>query len=116
MALSDHVITESEQAFINRLAIYLEIEDEERQQILAHPESYPINPPADEQSRLERLYDLTRMVYADEIADAAELKLLHKLVIGLGFNKDQAPQVVQKALDTVASGIDEDDFIKALKH
>jgi len=55
-------------------------------------------------------------VYADEIADAAELKLLHKLVIGLGFNKDQASQVVQKALDTVASGIDEDDFIKALKH
>ncbi|MEL0299324.1 MAG: TerB family tellurite resistance protein, partial [Flavobacteriaceae bacterium] len=46
VALSDQVITESEQAFINRLAIYLEIEDEERQQILAHPESYPINPPA----------------------------------------------------------------------
>jgi len=116
VALSDQVITESEQAFINRLAIYLEIEDEERQQILAHLESYPINPPADEQSRLERLYDLTRMVYADEIADTAELKLLHKLVIGLGFNKDQAPQVVQKALETVASGMDEEDFIKALKH
>jgi len=116
VALSDAVITESEQAFINRLAIYLEIDDEDYKNIMEDPSRFPINPPADEQRRLERLYDLTRMVYADAIADAEEIKLLKKLVIGLGFSNSLSETIVQKALVAVADGLDEDAFVAALKH
>ena len=55
--LSDGIITKEEKAFINRTAINLEIEDNEVAQIMANPDQYPINPPANEQRRLERLYD-----------------------------------------------------------
>lgn len=111
VALSDNIITPEEEAFIKRLAIFLEIEAEEVAEILKNPENYPINPPANETRRLERLYDLTRMVYADQIADDSEKELLKRLVIGLGFETAQADNVVSKALELVADGKDEDEFI-----
>ena len=113
VALSDGIITEEEKAFINRTAINLEIEEDEVAEIMANPDKYPINPPANEQRRLERLFDLTRMVYADHIADEGEIQLLNRLVVGLGFPTEEANTVAEKALKLVAEGKDEDEFVSA---
>ncbi|MGC6422317.1 MAG: TerB family tellurite resistance protein [Flavobacteriaceae bacterium] len=113
VALSDNIITAEEEAFIKRLAIFLEIEEEEVATIISDPDKYPINPPANETRRLERLYDLTRMVYADQIADDSEKALLQRLVVGLGFDASEAEKVVEKALSLVQEGKDEDEFIAA---
>jgi len=115
VALSDGIITDEEKAFLNRTAINLEIEENEYQMILDNANQYAINPPATELSRLERLYDLTRMIYADHIADQGEKQLLGRLVIGLGFNTQEADAIASKALDLVRSGLDEDDFVAAFK-
>ena len=114
VALSDGIITDEEQAFLNRTAINLEVEEEEYQNILKNVEQYKINPPTNTQSRLERLYDLTRMVYADNIADEGEKSLLRRLVTGLGFSKD-SEAIVNKAIELVVDGKDEDEFIAAFK-
>ena len=113
VALADGIITDEEKAFLNRTAINLEIEEAEVAEIMANPDNYPINPPANEQRRLERLYDLTRMVYADHIADEGEIQLLNRLVIGLGFATDDAQAIAEKALALVADGRDEDEFVAA---
>ena len=113
VALADGVITDEEKAFLNRTAINLEIEDDEVAEIMANPDNYPINPPANEQRRLERLFDLTRMVYADHIADEGEIQLLNRLVIGLGFPTDDAQTIAEKALSLIAAGNDEDAFVAA---
>ena len=114
VALSDGIITNEEQAFLNRTAINLEVEEEEYQNILKNVDQYKINPPTNTQSRLERLYDLTRMVYADNIADEGEKSLLRRLVTGLGFSTD-AEAIVNKAIELVVAGKDEDEFIAAFK-
>ena len=114
VALSDGIINDDEQAFLNRTAINLEVEEEEYQNILKNADTYKINPPSTTQNRLERLYDLTRMVYADSIADEGEKSLLRRLVTGLGFNTD-ADEIVNKAIELVAAGKDEDEFIAAFK-
>jgi len=111
LAMADDHITEEEKAFIDRLAIYLEIEPDMVEEIMASPQNHKINPPGDKTSRLERLYDLSRMVYADHIADDNEKKLLHKLVIGLGFDAHDAQAIVNKALEMVALGMDQDTFV-----
>jgi uncharacterized tellurite resistance protein B-like protein len=115
VALSDGIITAEEKAFLNRTAINLEIEDDEVAEIMAYPDKYPINPPANGQRRLERLYDLTRMVYADHIADEEEVQLLIRLVIGLCFETEKATQIAEKALSLVADARDEDEFVAAFK-
>jgi len=115
IALSDGVISAEEEAFINRTAINLEIDETEVEQIKSNIEDYPINPPATEQRRLERLYDLTRMIFADHIADEAELKLMNRLVIGLGFRADQANSIINRAFELIQKGSDEDEFVAAFK-
>ncbi|MEK9604023.1 MAG: TerB family tellurite resistance protein [Flavobacteriaceae bacterium] len=115
LALADDHISDEEKAFIDRLAIYLEIETDEVAEIMKAPEKYKGAPPVDKNSRLERLYDLSRMVFADNIADENEKKLLNKLVIGLGFEADNSQKVVEKALEMVAKGIDVDDFIEGFQ-
>ena len=114
VALSDGIINDDEHAFLNRTAINLEVEEEEYQNILKNADTYKINPPSTTQNRLERLYDLTRMVYADSIADEGEKSLLKRLVTGLGFSTD-ADEIVNKAIELVAAGKDEDEFIAAFK-
>lgn len=114
IALSDGIITNEEQAFLNRTAINLEVEEEEYKNILKNVDQYKINPPTSTQSRLERLYDLTRMVYADNIADEGEKSLLRRLVTGLGFSTD-SEVIVNKAIELVIAGKDEDDFVAAFK-
>ena len=115
VALSDDIITDDERKFINRLAVLLEIEPAEADEIILNPDSHQINPPASELKRLERLYDLSRIVVADDIADEAEIKLLIKLTIALGFPIEEASSIVEKSIKLVQSGADEDDFILSLK-
>ena len=113
VALADGVISDEEMAFIKRTAINLEIEDSEYQHIIDNAKDYPINPPAEKKQRIERLYDLTRMVYADNIADDEEKELLKRIVVGLGFAIDEAQTIVEKALAIIQNGSDEDTFVEA---
>jgi uncharacterized tellurite resistance protein B-like protein len=113
VALADGVISEEEKAFIDRLAIHLEIEDEEKASILENSNQHPINPPTTKQGRLERLYDLARMVLADHIADEAEKQLMKRMVVGLGFPTDQIESLIDKAFTLIKDGSDQDDFVAA---
>jgi uncharacterized tellurite resistance protein B-like protein len=113
LALADGKISDEEQAFINRTAINLEIDEAEVDNIVKNINDYPINPPVSKQIRLERLYDLTRMVFADNIADEAEKKLMTRLIIGLGFEADNADYIVEKSFEEILKGSDEDEFIAA---
>ena len=115
VALSDGVISKEEEAFINRTAINLEIEEQEVEIIKANLDNYPINPPSTERRRLERLYDLARMVFADQIADQAEKKIMNRLIIGLGFPHDEVEHIIDQSFEQIQKGSDEDEFIASFK-
>jgi uncharacterized tellurite resistance protein B-like protein len=115
IALSDGVISKEEEAFINRTAINLEIEEQEVETIKANLDNYPINPPSTEQRRLERLYDLARMVFADKIADEAEKKIMNRLIIGLGFPHKEVEDIINQSFEQIQKGSDEDEFVASFK-
>ena len=115
VALSDGVISKEEDAFINRTAINLEIEEQEVETIKANLDNYPINPPSTEQRRLERLYDLARMVFADQIADEAEKKIMNRLIIGLGFPHEEVEDIINQSFEQIQKGSDEDEFVASFK-
>jgi uncharacterized tellurite resistance protein B-like protein len=115
IALSDGVISKEEEAFINRTAINLEIEEQEVETIKANLDNYPINPPSTEQRRLERLYDLARMVFADQIADEAEKKIMNRLIIGLGFPHEEVENIINQSFEQIQKGSDEDEFVASFK-
>ncbi len=65
VAITDGNVSAEEKHFLEKLAITLEISKEEFEEILENPLKYPINPPYLYVQRLERLYDLARMVRVD---------------------------------------------------
>ncbi|MHA7055773.1 TerB family tellurite resistance protein [Aquimarina sp. M1] len=115
VAMSDGVITDEEKAFLDRLARNLNISENDYKEILKDYASRPINPPTGYDARLERLFDLARMVYADKIKGQDQVILLEKLCIGLGFNSDNAKGIVDKALSLVDQGVDGDTFVEEIK-
>ncbi|WP_298532513.1 TerB family tellurite resistance protein [uncultured Algibacter sp.] len=116
VAMDDGVITPDEQAFLDRLAQNLNIGEEKYKQILKDYKSHPINPPVSYDKRLERLYDLVRMVHVDKIKDDSELSLLKKIAVGLGFHAVNVKYIVDKALTLVSNGTDLDDFVDQIKN
>lgn len=87
-AYSDGKISEQEQQFIDNLAIKLEISDEDYKEILKDPNKYPVNPPYLQDQRIERLYDLSRMVYLHHHLGPEQKQLLRRFIAALGFSGD----------------------------
>ncbi len=116
VAMDDGIITDGEQAFLDRVARNLDISEADYKIILKDYKSHPINPPTSYDRRLERLFDLSRMVYADQIRGEEQEVLLHKIAVGLGFNTENAKYIVDKALTLVNEGVDIDEFTEAIKN
>lgn len=115
VALSDGEIQPEELSFIERLAHNLDIAEEDLKKIMKDPSQYPVNPPADYESRLERLYDIARMVCADHITDAAEMRVMLRLVIGLGFPAKRAVAISEKAMELLYDQADIASFKQGIR-
>ena len=116
VAMSDDVITDSEKEFIDRLARNLDISDADYKAILKDYKSHPINPPVSYDSRLERLFDLTRMVWADGVKEDAQVSLLRKFCVGLGFHAVNVKYVTDKALELIRNNADLEEFKYGIKN
>ncbi|MGV6828834.1 MAG: tellurite resistance TerB family protein [Flavobacteriales bacterium] len=110
IALSDGMIDSKENKLLNRFARRLEITDEEYKKVMKNPNQYPINPPNSSEKRLERFYDLFKMVFADEVIDDEERMLMKKYAIGLGYPEDQARKLMKRSIEIFQGGIDLDDY------
>lgn len=101
VALSDGKIVDEERQFLERLARKLSIGEVEYAKILENPTNYPINPPTTYNRRLERLFDLVRIVYVDLDVKDSQIAVLERIAVGLGFAPANVKFIVQKALDLV---------------
>lgn len=116
VAMDDGIITPEEQAFLERTARNLDISQEDFKVILKNYKSHPINPPVSYDRRLERLYDLVRMVHVDQIKGDPEHTLLNKIGVGLGFHAVNVKYIMDKALTLVNNGADLDTFVDQIKN
>lgn len=116
VAMDDGIISDEEKAFLDRLAHNLDISEDDYKQILGDYQTHPINPPHSYDQRLERLYDLARMVHVDHINGKSEEILLRKIGIGLGFSSNNVIYVISKALALVSEGVDLDTFMEEIKN
>lgn len=105
-----------EKLFLDKLAKQLEISDEEYAEILANPLKYPINPPYLHVHRLERLFDLSRMVYADHVLGPKQKEILTRFALALGFTPGNVHYIVDKALSLLVLNVDLDTFLYEMQH
>ena len=116
VAIADGVVIPEEKAFLDKLAGKLEISAAEYEEILENPLKYPINPPYSYAQRLERLYDLARMVHVDHHLGDKQDVLLRKFGLALGFTPGNVNYIIDKALSLIDQKVDLDTFIYEMQH
>ena len=115
MAKVDNVISEGEQKLLDRTARRLNITDDEYKKILENPDEFPMNPPIGYDASIERLYSLTKMIYADDTPSMEEVNLLKKIAVGLTFPIDNIDKVCSEAVHLIMNDNDLEDFTAAIK-
>ena len=115
LALVDDVIKNGERKLLNRLAKGLGIAKHEYKDIIKNLQNYPIAPPISYDERIERLYNLTKMILVDNEISKRQVSLLQRIAIGLGFLKNSLKKVNYEAIRLVMNDADLDDFTKAIK-
>ncbi len=116
VAIADGAMSKEEKAFLDKLAVRLEISASEYEEILENPLKYPINPPYLHTQRLERLFDLSRMVYADHILGPKQKEILTKFALALGFTPGNVNYIVDKAMSLLMLEVDLDTFVYEMTH
>ena len=115
LALFDNKINADEHKLLERLAIRLDITKSEFEMILKTPYNYPANPPVSYDERLERFYDLTKMLFLDKNPTIDKTSIMDRIAVGLGFPIDNVREIVKEAIKFFLKEPDIEDFKKALK-
>jgi hypothetical protein len=115
LALIDGEIDEKELSLLKRLSCSLGIHKNEFKTILKNPNNYHENPPVSYEDRLERLYDLTRMLFLDKNPTIDKVSLMDRIAIQLGFPVKNARAVVKSAIDFFLKEPDIENFKKMIK-
>ena len=116
VAIADGDLSKEEKEFLDKLAVRLEISAAEYEEILENPSKYPINPPYLHSQRLERLYDMARMVYADHVLGPKQKEVVAKFALALGFTPGNVTFIVDKALSLLLLNVDADTFVYEMTH
>jgi len=115
LAAVDGDVNPKEKELLDRFARKLDITETEYSEVMNTENKYPINPPSTSEERLERLFDLFRIIFADHEIDEEEMTLINKYAIGLGFSGDSAKKVIDRSIVIFSGKIDFDDYLYLLK-
>ena len=116
LASVDGEVSTEEKRMLDGFAKKLDITESEFSEVMKKENSYPIDPPHDSEKRLERLYDLFRIIFSDHRIDDDEMILLKRYAIGLGFAGDQADKVIERSVSIFSGRIDFEDYQYLLKN
>ncbi|CAI8179751.1 MAG: TerB family tellurite resistance protein [Flavobacteriaceae bacterium] len=99
LAAVDGQINDSELAVLNRFSNKLGISEQEYAEVMKKENKYPIDPASSAQARLERLFDLFKIIFADHRIDQEETALVLKYAIGLGYTEAEALKLIKRSTE-----------------
>jgi len=114
LASIDGEISTEEKKLLDRFASKLDITESEYKEVFKKENKYPIDSTPDSEKRLERLYDLFRIVYSDHEIDDEERILIKKYAIGLGFTGDKADKIIERSVIIFGGKLDFEDYLYLL--
>ncbi len=115
LALLDQRINDAEFKLLERLASRLDITKSEFDAILKNPSNFEAIYPDSYDERLERLYDLTKMLFLDKNPTIDKTSTMDRIAVGLGFPAENARQIVKEAVKFFLKEPDIEDFKRVIK-
>lgn len=61
------------------------------------------------------LYHLTKMAYADGIIKDVEREFLYRIIVGYGFEEENAPAIVELLLEQVGKGVSYEELLRLIQ-
>ena len=110
----DGAVSEPEAALLDRIARRLSLTSEQANEIIKHPDSYPMVPPVSLEERFERYIQFIQMTFVDGTVDEQEEKLIATYGIALGFKDEDAIKHAETILSQVVEGVGSDDILKSI--
>lgn len=115
LAAVDGNIGDDEMAVLKQFAHKLQITDEQFKEVMKKENKYPIDHQVSYEKRLERFFDLIKIVFADSEVNDEEMVLLKRYAIGLGFPNEKADKLIEKSVAIFTGKIDFEDFMYLVK-
>ncbi len=116
LSLADGVLDENEMKIITKVARdYGLIDQDQILYIIKNYDKYSIEPAYNYDERIEELYNLTKIIYADGNIDEKELKILKNAIVALGFPSKNSDKIFETAVGLIADNADLETFSKAIK-
>jgi uncharacterized tellurite resistance protein B-like protein len=115
LAAIDGAVNPQEKTLLDRFAKKLDITETEYAEVMRSENKYPISPPSTSEERLERLYDLFKIIFADHEIDEEEMILVRKYAIGLGYSGEAADKLIKRSISIFGGRIDFDDYMLLIK-
>lgn len=109
LAAIDGEINAKEEKQLARFASKLNISEEEYSKVLENPSSFPLHPHHSVEKRLERLFDLFKIIYSDQEVDEEEIGLLRKYATGLGFSAEVSKGLIKRSIQ-IFDGLSFEDY------
>jgi len=110
LAAVDGEVNSQEKRVLDRFAYKLGITEQEYKEVMKKENMYPLDPANSQEERLERLYDLFKIIFADYDLDDEEMVRLKKYAIGLGFPDKKADKIIEKSVAIFRGRIDFEDY------
>lgn len=111
LAKIDNEINEQEDIVLHRLAEKLDITEEEYSRITSNPSSFTNYPLNTQTERLEKLYELFRIIFSDHSMDCKELEFLKKYTLSLGFTSDFSSKIINKSIKLFNGELSIEDYL-----
>jgi uncharacterized membrane protein YebE (DUF533 family) len=95
LAKVDGHMHEKEIELLFRIGKRYGLKDRQVQELIDSDEAFTLNVPDNHNDRMNLLYDLILMVYADEVVDDHEVKFCEEAVVQFGMHKDLVAWLLQ---------------------
>jgi len=115
LASVDGEISEKEEAMLKQLARKLNITEDQYKEALENPTEFPVNAPSTNMERLERLYDILRVIFADNEMTPKEEALFKRYAVALGFSTKDSQEVIDRSIKILSGQLSFGDYLYLLR-
>ena len=104
LARVDGKVDQSELNLLGRIATRLSLTEEQVNEIVGHPDQYPMVPPISKEDRYERFIQFMELVCIDGVVDPSEELLANKYGLALGFESEEVTKIEGEIIAAIKAG------------
>jgi hypothetical protein len=114
-AKADDIIVNSELELLHRTGKKLGFTEPEIEILIKETDKLEYTPPYELAKRFDQVYDIAKMILADDTVDSNEIKIAEGFALRSGFSEQEIPNLIALLLRGIKEGKDEEELFEIYK-